>query len=140
VVGVQQLPLAQTCPASASQGVPQLTLVPQAFCTLPQVAAPHEGAGHVVQVPPEHWVPFAHPPQATDPLPHAFGTLPHRAPPSLAHSGGVATQTPAAHCCPEGQVHFKLLPQPSATVPQRVVVESGVQVRGAHAPPASIVV
>jgi hypothetical protein len=33
-----------------------------------------------------------------------------------------------------------VLPQPSATLPQRVVVVSGVQVRGPQAPPASLII
>jgi hypothetical protein len=61
VVGVQQLPPEQTCPAP-HEG-PQLTLAPQPLRAVPQVAEPHDGAGHVVHVPPVHWVPLGHPPQ-----------------------------------------------------------------------------
>jgi hypothetical protein len=139
VEGVQQVPPMQTWPPGHC--APQLTVLPQAFCARPQVAVPQDGAGHVTHAPPpEQVVPLGQAPQRMLPLPQAFGTVPHRAPPSaVVHSGGGGAQTPPVHCCPVGQEHLIVLPQPSATVPQRVVVESGLQVRGPQAPPASTV-
>lgn len=136
VEGVQHVPPMHTwLPGHA---FPQLTLLPQAFCARPHVAVPQDGAGHVTHAPPEHWVPFGQLPQRMLPLPQAFGTLPQSAPPSaVVHSGGGGAQTPPVHCCPVGQEHRMVFPQPSATVPQRVVVGSGVQLSGPHAPLAS---
>ena len=95
----------QQAPASphtwlAPQPGPQVTEVPHAFFTWPQVAAPQTGAGQVTHIPPEHWVPVGQVAQATFPLPQAFATLPQRRTPESAsvHSGGGGAQTPAVHC------------------------------------------
>jgi hypothetical protein len=63
------------------------------------------------------------------PLPHAFGTVPHVEP---VHSGGAGLQTPPMHCWPMGHEQFVVFPHPSATLPQRCVLMSGVQVSGLH--------
>jgi hypothetical protein len=72
--------------------------------------------------------------QVTLPLPQALAVVPHRAPPSVGlHSGGASPQTPPMHDLPAAQVHPIVWPQPSLTVPQRLVCALGVQVSGAHA-------
>jgi hypothetical protein len=138
VDGAQHLPPLQI--SLPGHGDPQLTLWPQAFWARPQVAVPHEGAGQVTHAPFVHCMPLGQPAQRMLPLPQAFGTVPHRAPPvAVMHSGGGGPQTPAEHCCPFGHEHRMVLPQASATVPHRVVMGSGVQVRGPQDPLASTV-
>ena len=97
-------------------------------------------------------VPVPHPPQLTWPLPQAFSCMPHSdgtaaseaplgLPPPLAHSGGSALHTPpcpsgALHSSPLGHVHWRVCPQPSLTVPQRLVLPL-VQLSFPHALPPS---
>jgi hypothetical protein len=124
VEGVQHVPLTQY-PLFVPQPEPQLMLWPQAFSALPHTALPQEGAGHVVHVPETQWVPVAHPAHWTLPLPQALATVPHV---DLVHSGGAALHTPSMHCRPVAHEQFSVFPQASATLPQRWVVLSGVQV------------
>jgi hypothetical protein len=138
VEGAQHLPPLQI--SLPGHGDPQLTLWPQAFCARPHVADPHDGAVHVTHAPFVHCMPLGQPAQRMLPLPQALGTVPHRAPPlALVHSGGGGAHTPPEHCCPFGHEHRIVLPQASATLPQRVVMGSGVQVKGPHEPLASTV-
>jgi hypothetical protein len=113
-------------------------LLPQAFSARPHVADPHDGAGHVTHVPFVHCMPLAQPAQRMLPLPQAFGTFPQSvAPAALVHSGGGGAHTPPLHCCPFGHEQSMVWPQASTTVPQSLVVGSGLQVSGPHAPLAS---
>jgi hypothetical protein len=136
VEGAQHLPPLHT--SLPGHDDPQLMLLPHAFSARPHVADPHDGAGQVTHVPFEHWVPLLQSAQRMVPLPHAFGTFPHRAAPAeFVHSGGGGPHSPPLHCCPLGHEQRMVLPQPLATVPQRTVMGSGLQVSGPHAPPAS---
>jgi hypothetical protein len=77
---------------------------------------------------PGHW---------TLPLPQAFGTVPQAEP---AHSGGAWLQTPPMHCRPVGHAQFIVFPQESATLPQRCVLVSGVQLSGPQDADASTLI
>jgi hypothetical protein len=115
--------------------VPQLTAGPQPLFTEPQVARPHAGGVHAVHTPFTHCCAPVHVDgQVTLPLPQALVVAPHSAPPSVGlHSGGVLPQTPPMHDFPAAQVQPIVCPQPSLTVPHRLVWAFGVQVRGAQA-------
>ena len=134
---LQHVPLLQI--SFVPHGLPQPTDMPHAFDAFPQVAVPQVGAAHDAHIPPEQCVPLGQVLHETVPLPQAFATLPHLKPASVfPHSGGGRLQTPSMHCCPPGQLQLIELPQTSATVPQRWVVDVGVHVSGAQVPgPAS---
>jgi hypothetical protein len=131
VLGVQQPPSGpHTAPGPLH--VPHDTAGPHPLFKLPQVAVPQLGGLHDSHVPValSHLVSPAHVPgQATVPLPQAFATAPHLAPASpKEHSGGTAWQTPPMQSCPAAHLQLRVWPQPSDTVPQSVVIGSGVHV------------
>jgi hypothetical protein len=135
-LGVQQPPSAHVWLVSQ---VPQLTPGPHPLLAVPHFAAPQVGGVQAVHVPATHLVAPLAPvqsPQITLPLPHALGTVPHLAPASVEHSGGVWPQVPPMHASPGGHEHCWVCPHPSVTVPQRCVLGSGVHVTCAQ-PPAS---
>jgi hypothetical protein len=123
--------------------VPQLTDGPHPFETVPHTLVPHDGGVHAVHALFTHWVVPVHVPvQARVPLPHAFSTEPHLAPPSLcSHSGGSGAHTPPRQT-PVVHEQWIVPPQPVLTVPQSSVCALGVHVSGTHASlaaPASVV-
>jgi hypothetical protein len=117
--------------------VPQFTAGPQPLLAWPQFIDPHAAGVHAVQVPLSHLLLPVQPAHCTWPLPQAFVMVPHLelVPPSPAHSGGGAVQTPPVQSCPIGQVHCFVLPHPSLTVPQRSTPAAGEQVSFPHPPP-----
>jgi hypothetical protein len=132
VLGVQQPP--SESHTSPLPHVPQLTGPPQPLLSVPHVAPLQLGGVHGVQTPPTHLLlPLQVAGHATARLPHAFCTLPQRTPASVSHSGGVVLHTPPRHCCPLGQPHCFVWPQPSVIVPQRFVCPL-VHESGAHRP------
>jgi hypothetical protein len=122
--------------------VPQLTEGPHPFDTVPQVLLPQDGGVHEAHVLFTHWVVPVHVPgHARVPLPHAFSTVPHLAPPSpSSHSGGSGAHTPPRQT-PVVHEQWIVSPHPVLIVPQSSVCALGVHVSGTHASltaPASV--